>query len=294
MVADARYKSIVGPAGWVSKCRPIFARTSSLTAADCHRFLVFILPYALFGVVDVEVYNVIVELTAAIAEVIARVIRTEELPRMKQRVRRALEEFERVFPQTEHRINLHLFNHLVDVVAVWGPVFATNMFPFERFIGWLKRHVTQRRYPEVSMFNNHARHVSKPAARRVAETVEEQISQMGDSAEVLQEMMGRTDAPMEEYIEGQVRVGGAQSRRMYFTHEDMTAIEKFCLAHGPRDLKTAILAYETMRSATGSATRSWQATDDPDLPQGIRSSLGGIPNGAGIHSLYVSKLCACT
>ena len=35
----------------------------------------------------------------------------------------------------------HLLVHLVDEIVILGPVFLHNMFPFERFMGVLKKYV---------------------------------------------------------------------------------------------------------------------------------------------------------
>ena len=132
MLADQRYCSVEGPHGWVSGCRPPFSRTSSLTAADCHHILVFLMPYLLFGVVPVDAYNVIVSLCDAIGQFLGQEITTARFGQMKADLQSALKRFHLFFPATEHRINLHLFSHLPDLVEVWGVTIATNMFPFER------------------------------------------------------------------------------------------------------------------------------------------------------------------
>jgi hypothetical protein len=131
-VADARYVSIQGPRGWISKCRPPFARTSGLTAADCHHILAFMLPYLLFGVVDENVYDVIITFASAVAQLIDREIVTAHLDRMEDELRESLEKFHELLPETEHRVNLHAFSHLPALVKQWGVTQATNMFPFER------------------------------------------------------------------------------------------------------------------------------------------------------------------
>ena len=42
----------------------------------------------------------------------------------------------------------HLLVHLVEEIAILGPVFLHNMFPFERFMGVLKKYVHNRARPE--------------------------------------------------------------------------------------------------------------------------------------------------
>jgi hypothetical protein len=45
----------------------------------------------------------------------------------------------------------HLLVHLVEEVAILGPVFLHNMFPFERFMGVLKKYVHNRARTEGSI-----------------------------------------------------------------------------------------------------------------------------------------------
>src|SRR5215217_9093013 len=45
----------------------------------------------------------------------------------------------------------HLLVHLVDEIYILGLVFLHNMFPFERFMGILKKYVRNRARPEGSI-----------------------------------------------------------------------------------------------------------------------------------------------
>jgi hypothetical protein len=45
----------------------------------------------------------------------------------------------------------HLLVHLVKEINILDPVFLHNMFPFERFMGVLKKYVHQRARPEGSI-----------------------------------------------------------------------------------------------------------------------------------------------
>ena len=45
----------------------------------------------------------------------------------------------------------HLLVHLVEEISILDPVFLHNMFPFERFMGVLKKYVHNRARPEGSM-----------------------------------------------------------------------------------------------------------------------------------------------
>jgi hypothetical protein len=45
----------------------------------------------------------------------------------------------------------HLLVHLVEEIRILGPVFLHNMFPFERFMGVLKKYVRNCARPEGSI-----------------------------------------------------------------------------------------------------------------------------------------------
>jgi hypothetical protein len=46
---------------------------------------------------------------------------------------------------------MHLLVHLVEEIAILGPVFPHNMFSFERFMGVLKKYVHNRARSEGSI-----------------------------------------------------------------------------------------------------------------------------------------------
>jgi hypothetical protein len=56
-----------------------------------------------------------------------------------------------VFPSSFFNIKTHLLVHLVKDISILGPVFLHNMFPFEGFIGVLKKYVHNRAWPEGSI-----------------------------------------------------------------------------------------------------------------------------------------------
>ena len=64
----------------------------------------------------------------------------EIIPRLRSDVVQCLS-FELVFPSSFFNIMMHVLVHLVDEIVILGPVFLHNMFPFERFMGVLKKYV---------------------------------------------------------------------------------------------------------------------------------------------------------
>jgi hypothetical protein len=56
-----------------------------------------------------------------------------------------------VFPPSFFNIVTHLLVHFVEEIAILGPVFLRNMFPFERFMRVLKKYIHNRARPEGSI-----------------------------------------------------------------------------------------------------------------------------------------------
>ena len=50
---------------------------------------------------------------------------------------------------------VHLTVHLVDEIKYCGPVFLRNMYPFERFMGILKRFCRNRNHPKASILQGY-------------------------------------------------------------------------------------------------------------------------------------------
>ena len=59
--------------------------------------------------------------------------------------------FELVFPPSFFNIITHLLVHLIKEISILGPMFLHNMFPFERFMGVLKKYVHNRARLEGSI-----------------------------------------------------------------------------------------------------------------------------------------------
>ena len=84
-----------------------------------------------------------------------KVIDPEIIPRLRSDVAQCLVSFELVFPPSFFNIMTHILVHLVDEIVIPGPVFLHNMFPFERFMGLLKKYVHNRARPEGNISKGH-------------------------------------------------------------------------------------------------------------------------------------------
>jgi hypothetical protein len=81
-----------------------------------------------------------VKLCAFLNAISQKVINLEDLPQLQNVVVQYLVSFELVFPPSFFNIMMHLLVHLVEEICILGPVFLHNMFPFERFMGVLKKY----------------------------------------------------------------------------------------------------------------------------------------------------------
>ena len=91
------------------------------------------------------------KLCAFLNAISQKVIDPASLPKLQKDVAQCLVSFELVFPPSFFDIMTHLLLHLVEEIAILGPVFLHNMFPFERFMGVLKKYVHNRARPEGSI-----------------------------------------------------------------------------------------------------------------------------------------------
>ena len=122
----------------------------NLKSHDCHVIMTQLLPVALRGLLPKNVRLAIVKLCSFLNAISQKVIDPEILPRVQ-----CLVSFELVFPPSFFNIMTHVLVHLVEEISILGPVFLHNMFPFERFMGVLKKYVRNRARPEGSISMGH-------------------------------------------------------------------------------------------------------------------------------------------
>jgi hypothetical protein len=113
----------------------------NLKSHDCHVIMTQLLPVALRGLLPKNIRVAIVKLCALLNAISQKVINPEDLPRLQNNIVYCLVSFELVFPPSFFNIMTHLQVHLVKEISIIGPVFLHNMFPFERFMGVIKKYV---------------------------------------------------------------------------------------------------------------------------------------------------------
>jgi hypothetical protein len=144
--------SIKVPSGFSSNIKGIIntieKKFQNLKSHDCHGIMTQLLPVALRGLLLENVCVPIVKLCAFLNAISQKVINPDILPRLQKDVVQCLVNFELVFPPSFFNIMTHL---LVKEIAILGPIFLHNMFPFERFMGVLQKYIHNRARPEGSI-----------------------------------------------------------------------------------------------------------------------------------------------
>jgi hypothetical protein len=143
------------PSGFSSNIKGIInmaeKKFQNLKSHDCHVLMTQLLPVALRGILPENVRLPIVKLCAFLNAISQKVIDPQILSRLQIDVVQCLVSFELVFPPSFFNIMTHVLVHLVEEITILGPVFLHNMFPFERFMGVLKKYVHNRARPEGSI-----------------------------------------------------------------------------------------------------------------------------------------------
>ena len=124
---------------------------TNLKSHDCHVLMTELLAVVLRGILPDNIWLTIVKLCAFLNAVSQKVIDPDNLIKLQNDVVQCLVGFELIFPLSFFNIMTHLLVHLVKEIDIFRPVFSHNMFPFERFMGVLKKCVRNRARPEESI-----------------------------------------------------------------------------------------------------------------------------------------------
>jgi hypothetical protein len=92
-----------------------------------------------------------VKLCAFLNAISQKVINPEDIPWLQNDVVHCLVSFELVFSPSFFNVMMHLLVHLFYEISILDLVFLHNMFPFERFMGVLKKYVRNSARPEGSI-----------------------------------------------------------------------------------------------------------------------------------------------
>ena len=91
------------------------------------------------------------KLCAFLNAISQKVFNLVDLAKLQNDVVQCLVSFELVFPPSFFNIMMYLLVHMIKEISILGPMFLHNMFPFERFMGVLKKYVHNHARPEGSI-----------------------------------------------------------------------------------------------------------------------------------------------
>ncbi|XP_075636910.1 uncharacterized protein LOC142609180 [Castanea sativa] len=148
-------KSVKYPDGYAANIsRSVTTRNGrllNLKSHDCHVLLQRILPIGMQGFANKDICTVLFELGSFFQDLCSRTLRKSDLEKLKGRILLILSQFKKYFPPTFFDVMVHLTIHLPREAILKGPVQYRWMYPIERFLGMLKRFVSNRARPEGSI-----------------------------------------------------------------------------------------------------------------------------------------------
>nr|CAE04171.2 OSJNBa0029C04.1 [Oryza sativa Japonica Group] len=143
------------PSGYSTNIKRIIRmkekKFTNLKSHDYHVLMTQLLPVIIRGILPDNVRATIKKLCSFMNAISQKVIDPDRLEALQNDVVQCLVSFELIFPPSFFNIMTHLLCHLVNEIGILGPVFLHNMFPFERYMGVLKKYVRNRARPEASI-----------------------------------------------------------------------------------------------------------------------------------------------
>jgi len=110
-----------------------------------------LLPTGIRPFMKKEIVDAITELSNFFELICSRTLRKSDLEKAQQDIVLILCKLETIFPPAFFDIMVHLVIHLPEEAIRGGPVHLRWMYPFERFLGSLKKYVKNRARPEGSI-----------------------------------------------------------------------------------------------------------------------------------------------
>lgn len=126
-------------------------KLQGLKTHDCHILLQRILPVAMRGFLDKDIYEALADLGKFFRELCSRTLKKDVLAEMRKEIPIILVKLEKIFPPAFFDVMVHLAVHLPDEALLRGPVHYGWMYPIERRLYTLKRYVRNRARPEGSI-----------------------------------------------------------------------------------------------------------------------------------------------
>nr|XP_043619644.1 uncharacterized protein LOC122591440 [Erigeron canadensis] len=118
---------------------------------DCHILMTQLIPVAIRGILPNHIRHTITKLCLFFNMIHSKVIDPEVLDTWQQEIVVTLCQLKMYFPPSFFDVMVHLISHIVEEIKACCPVFLRYMYPFERYMGFLKGCVRNRSRPEGSI-----------------------------------------------------------------------------------------------------------------------------------------------
>src|SRR5437764_6497313 len=122
---------------------------------DCHVMMTQMLPIAIRCIKPDYVKLAVTRLCHFFNAIAHKVIDPTQLSGLNIEIAETLCQLEMVFPLSLFDMMVHLLVHIVDKINILGPVFLHQMYPFERYMAFLKCYVRNRANREGSMIQGY-------------------------------------------------------------------------------------------------------------------------------------------
>jgi hypothetical protein len=109
-----------------------------MKSQDCHVLMIALLPVALRGIKTELVHDAVMSSCLFLNAIEQKVIDEEKLLDLERRHFETVCLLEATFPLSFFDVMLHLTAHLTREIWLLGPSYLHQMFPYERFYGFLK------------------------------------------------------------------------------------------------------------------------------------------------------------
>ncbi|XP_035842109.1 uncharacterized protein LOC118488833 [Helianthus annuus] len=110
---------------------------------DCHVLMTHMIPIAIRGSLPDKIRHTITKLCLFFNTIHSKVIDPQSLESLQKEIIVTLCELEMYFPPSFFDVMVHLVIHIVREIQACGPVFLRYMYPFERYMGFLKGYVKE-------------------------------------------------------------------------------------------------------------------------------------------------------
>ncbi|GJZ42368.1 reverse transcriptase, partial [Tanacetum coccineum] len=147
------------PSGYSSNVKKLVSMNDlkllGMKSHDCHILITQLILIAIRGILSDRIRHTITKLCLFFNMIHSKVIDPEVLDEWQSDIILTLCQLEMYFPPSFFDVMVHLVSHIVGEIKACGPTFLRNMYPFERYMGFLKGYVTNRYRPEASIIQGY-------------------------------------------------------------------------------------------------------------------------------------------